>query len=113
MALRPADGLRDVEAVESTITAITSEGLFLRGMSLDTLLEHATFEEAAFLLWHDRRPSTAELVSLRHAYTKAWHLSPELVPAITRLPGGADPLWALQMALPFVAHADPERQATG
>jgi citrate synthase len=113
MAQRPPAGLHDVEAVESSITAITSEGLFFRGMPLDTLLEHATFEEVAFLLWHDRRPSTADLVTLRHAYAKAWVLPPELVPSITHLPADADPLWALQASLPFMAHVDPDRHATG
>lgn len=113
MAQRSATGLHDVEAVESSITAITSEGLFLRGIPLDMLLEHATFEEVAFLLWHDRRPTTAELVTARHAYTKAWHLPPELVPTVTHLPADADPLWALQAALPFMAHADPDHQKTG
>jgi citrate synthase len=113
MAQRSAAGLHDVEVVESSITAITSEGLFLRGMPLETLLEHATFEEVAFLLWHDRRPTTAELVTLRHAYTKAWLLPPELVPTVTHLPADADPLWALQSALPFMAHIDPDRQKSG
>jgi citrate synthase len=113
MGVRVPAGLHDVEAVESSITAITGEGLFLRGMPLDTLLEHATFEEAAFLLWHDRRPSTAELVTLRHSYAKAWHLPPDLVPLITHLPAGTDPLWALQAALPHMGHVDPDHQLRG
>ncbi len=102
-------GLRNVEAVESSITAITPEGLFLRGIPLDALVAKATFEELAFLLWYDRRPSGVELRDFRAAYTKAWALPVEAVASIQALPGTADLLGALQVALPFFAASDPER----
>ncbi len=105
-------GLRDVEAVESAITAIVPEGLFFRGIALKTLVEHATFEELAFLLWHDRRPSGLELREFATAYAKAWTLPPDAVAAVQALPANADPLWALQAAIPFLAMADPERDDT-
>jgi citrate synthase len=101
-------GLRNVEAVESSITAITPEGLFLRGIPLDALVTKATFEELAFLLWYDRRPSGVELRDFRAAYTKAWALPFEAVTSIQALPA-ADLLGALQVALPFFAAADPDR----
>ena len=109
MAQHASRGLRDVEAVESSITAITPEGLFFRGHSLASVLEHATFEELAFVLWHDRRPTRDELIAFRQLYVKCWLLPPEVVPTVTRLNPEADPLWALQVAIPFLALADPER----
>ncbi len=109
MADKPPAGLRDVEAVESSITAITPEGLFFRGMALDTVLQHASFEELAFLLWHDRRPSPEELSDLRQAFVAAWTLPAEVVSAIRLLPTDADPLSALQASIPFLALADVER----
>ena len=104
-----AGGLRNVEAVESSITAITPEGLFFRGMRLDMLLSAATFEEVAFLLWYDRRPTFGELDNLRTQYFKAWMLGPELASAIQGLPGDADPLATLQAITPLLALAEPER----
>ncbi len=109
MSLSAASGLRNVEAVESSITAITPEGLFFRGIGLDTLVADASYEELAYLLWHDRRPDDRELREFRAAYAKAWNLGPDVVAAIQALPGSADPLLALQAAIPFFALADPER----
>lgn len=109
MTTTPTAGLRNVEAVESSLTAITPDGLFLRGIALDTLVARASYEEVAFLLWHDRRPSDHELREFRASYTKAWSLQPDAVGAIQALPPQADGLWALQAAVPFVALADPER----
>lgn len=110
LVVQPASrGLRDVEVVESSITAITPEGLFYRGHSLETVLEHATFEELAFVLWHDRRPTRDELTSFRGQYLKSWLLPAEVIPTVTRLNPAADPLLALQVAIPFLALADLER----
>lgn len=111
MSQAQTTGLRDVEAVDSSITAITAEGIFLRGFALETLLTNASFEEVAFLLWHDRRPSVLELRDFRAGYARAWALPGDAVAAIQSLPAGADPLWALQAAIPFFAVADPEREA--
>ena len=108
----PQTGLRNVEAVESSITAITPEGVFYRGVALDTLLAKASFEELAYFLWHDRRPGAHELREFRAAYAKAWALTPDAVAAIQALPASADPLWALHVAVPFMALADPEREDT-
>jgi citrate synthase len=104
--------MRNVEAVESTITAINPEGLFLRGVALETLVDQAQFEEVAYLLWFDRRPMLHELREFQTAYTKAWTLTPDTVAAIQALPAGGDPLWALQAAIPHLALTDPEREDT-
>ena len=102
-------GLRDVEAVESSVSTIAPEGLFYRGIPLDAILGRATYEEVAFLLWNDRRPASGELSAVRQAYVKAWTLTPETVAAINAVPGGVEPLWSLQAALPLLGVADGER----
>ena len=104
-------GLRDVEAVESSITAITPKGLFYRGIPLDTLVEQATFEEVAFLLWHGSPPSRDELGAFRQTYARAWVLPGEAVAAVQALPPSVDPLAALQAALPLLALSDPDPTA--
>jgi citrate synthase len=105
-------GLRNVEVVESAIMTITSDGLFFRGIAVDQLIGRATFEELAFLLWHDRRPSAPEQRDFSAAYTKAWMLPGSAVAAIQGLPSQAGPLLALQAAIPFLAAVDPEREDT-
>jgi citrate synthase len=108
----PNPGLRNVEAVESSITAITPDGLFLRGFPLDTLLGEASFEETAFVLWHDRQPAVHELIELRQQYVRGWLLPQEAINVIQGLPQQAEPLWALQAALPLLAITDPDRDDT-
>lgn len=105
----PNPGLRNVEVVESAITAITPEGLFLRGYALDNLLGAASFEEVAFLLWHGRQPALHELIELRQLYVRGWMLPQEAINIIQGLPSQAEPLWALQAALPLLAMTDPDR----
>lgn len=97
-----ASGLRNVEAVDSSITAILPDGLFYRGIPLATLITHATFEEVAFLLWYDRRPSAAELVAFRDAYIMAWNLPPSIDAALVSMPHGVMPLPRLQATLPLL-----------
>ena len=105
----PNPGLRNVEVVESSITAITPDGLFLRGFPLDTLLGEASFEEVAFVLWFGRQPAVHELIDMRQHYVRGWLLPQEAISIIQGLPAQAEPLWALQAALPLLALMDPDR----
>jgi len=54
---------RDVIAVESRISSIVDDTLAYRGISIETLFAHSTFEEAAFLLWFGKLPSQSELAA--------------------------------------------------
>ncbi len=56
---------RDVVAVESRISAIVDDTLAYRGIPIESLFEHATFEETAFLLWFDQLPSQSDLTAFR------------------------------------------------
>ncbi len=108
----PQQGLRNVEVVESAITAITPNGLFLRGFPLDTLLGEASFEEVAFILWFGRQPAVHELIELRQHYVRGWMLPHEAISIIQGLPAQAEPLSVLQAALPLLALTDPDRGDT-
>ncbi len=48
-------------AVESRISVIVDDTLAYRGFPIETLFQHATFEEVVFLLWFDQLPSVSDL----------------------------------------------------
>jgi citrate synthase len=60
-------GLEGVVAAQTRLSHVDGEAgeLFIGGYPLMELAPYATFEEAAFLLWHDRLPTAAELTALR------------------------------------------------
>ena len=65
LASSPATvGLRDVVALDSSICLIENDMLYYRGINIDELALHATFEEVVFLLWHGRLPKRPELIEL-------------------------------------------------
>lgn len=56
-------GLAGIIAAETRISHVDGQAgeLIIGGYPLATLVEHATYEEVVFLLWHDRLPTPAEL----------------------------------------------------
>jgi citrate synthase len=76
------------------------------------LLGAASFEEVAFLLWFGRQPALHELIEMRQHYVRGWLLPQEAINIIQGLPPQAEPLWALQAALPLLALTDPDRDDT-
>ncbi|MEM8961926.1 MAG: citrate synthase [Acidobacteriota bacterium] len=60
-------GLEGIVAARTRLSRVDGQAgeLTIAGFRLDDLAPHATFEEALFLLWNDRLPTTRELDSLR------------------------------------------------
>jgi citrate synthase len=58
-----AKGLEGVVAAESEICQIDGENgkLYLRGLSIDDLAEHSSFEETTYLLLYEKLPNAQEL----------------------------------------------------
>jgi len=56
-------GLEGVVAARTRLSRVDGEAgeLTIAGYPVDDLARHASFEEAVYLLWHDRRPSAEEL----------------------------------------------------
>jgi citrate synthase len=61
---------RNVVAVESRISAIVDDTLTYRGISIESLFEHSTFEETIFLLWFGQLPSQSDLSAFRRRLAK-------------------------------------------
>ncbi|MDB5332040.1 MAG: citrate synthase, partial [Phycisphaerales bacterium] len=79
-AKKPGAGLEGVVAVQSEICFIDGNAgrLVYRGYDIADLVEHATFEETAFLLWDGKLPNRSELKTLRDQLGASAALSPHV-----------------------------------
>lgn len=103
-------GLDDVYVKTSKLTFIDGERgrLLYVGYDIRDLVEHSSFEETAFLLWHLRLPKPEELESLRREIAAHRKLSPSTVRLLRKLPKTTTPIDALRTAVSATAASDPE-----
>ncbi len=95
-------GLAGVPATESSISFIDGEAGILeyRGYRIETLAEHSTFEETAWLLLHGKLPTTSELQGFRERLQKERASLPsELIQFAGSFPKTGHPMAALQASL--------------
>jgi citrate synthase len=94
-------GLENVPAAESAVSFIDGEKGILkyRGILIEELAAHSTFEETAFLLMTGRLPNEHELADFMLRVGKARHISSELKAVIKSLPKNAPPMAALQTCI--------------
>src|SRR5437870_10520011 len=81
-------GLEDVVVSTSDICFIDGrEGrLVYRGFDVNDLVEHSTFEEVAYLLWHGGLPSRKDMDAHLKALSAARKLPPKLLDILRALP---------------------------
>jgi citrate synthase len=105
-------GLEDVVVSTSEICFIDGrEGrLLYRGFDVNDLVEHATFEEVVYLLWHGALPTRKEL----EAHTKALsatairRLPPKLIDVLRLLPRKTTPMEVLRTGVSALSAFDPD-----
>jgi citrate synthase len=104
-------GLEKVPAAESAISFIDGEKGILeyRGIRIEDLAAHSTFEEVAFLLLNGRLPAERELAEFNRRVASARVLSPELQKVVSCTPKDAHPMAALQTAVAAVGMVSPHR----
>jgi citrate synthase len=107
---KPGGGLEGVVAAPSEICFIdgTAGRLVYRGYEIADLVENATFEETAYLLWDGKLPNRAQLAEL-----KAQLAAESKLPAHTRailkaLPAATEPMDALRTAASSLSSIDPD-----
>ena len=105
-------GLEDVVVSTSDICFIDGrEGrLLYRGFDVNDLVEHSSFEEVVYLLWHGGLPSRKELdahlKSLSATATRK--LPPKLVAILRALPRKTTPMEVLRTGVSALAAFDPD-----
>ena len=102
-------GLEGIVATESRLCFIDGDAglLSYQGFRIETLAEHATFEEVIYLLWHGRLPTRSELDELKAALV-ANRAIPAEVEAFLKSVPKASPMHVLRTAVSMLALADPD-----
>jgi citrate synthase len=105
-------GLEDVVVSTSDICFIDGkEGrLVYRGFDVNDLVEHSTFEEVVYLLWHGALPSRKELDAHVKALssTASRRLPPKLVTLLRALPKKTTPMEVLRTGVSALSAFDPD-----
>ncbi len=103
-------GLEGIIAFHSTKSKINGEEgeLIYAGYNIDTLAENATFEEVAFLLWHDRLPTQAELDDLNKKLIAERELPQVVVDYISNTNKDAEPMSVVRTAVSMLSDFDEE-----
>ena len=105
-------GLEDVVVSTSDICLIDGdEGrLVYRGYDVDELVEHSSFEEVVYLLWHGGLPTQKELVAHTRALasTANRRLPPKLLAILRALPRKTTPMEVLRTGVSALSAFDPD-----
>lgn len=98
-------GLEGIVAFSTTKSFIDGQKgeLIYAGYNIDTLAEHATFEEVCFLLWNDRLPKKDELDELKQKMTAERKLPAPVLNYIKSTNKGAEPMAVLRTAVSMLA----------
>jgi citrate synthase len=100
-------GLEGVTATTSAISSIIGSTLTYRGIDINELAEHSTFEEVAYLLWYGELPKRQQLEDFSRELADQRELSPPLLEAIGRFPSNANPMVSLRTAASMLAFYEP------
>jgi citrate synthase len=104
-------GLEGIVAAQTSLSHVDGEAgeLIIGGYPLMELAPWATFEEAAFLLWHGRLPTVSELAALRARFAGHQEL-PGAVMDLLRAAaeGGAPVIDVVRMGAATLSLSDPE-----
>jgi len=103
-------GLEGVVAAETVLCDLDGANgrLAYCGYDIADLAEQATFEEVCYLLWHGELPTAAQLDKITLALIAARDIPTPLQEALRLVPGGADPMRALQSAVAILGMHDPD-----
>ncbi|HEX5501461.1 MAG TPA: citrate/2-methylcitrate synthase [Thermomicrobiales bacterium] len=82
--------------------------LTIRGYDVEELAGHATFEEAAYLLWHGALPTQDELARFQRDLAGYAHLPPETRAATELAAKRMGPMDALRFAVASLTVDDPD-----
>jgi len=98
-------GLEGIVAFSTTKSFIDGQKgeLIYAGYNIDTLAEHATFEEVCFLLWNDRLPKKDELKTLKRKLIAQRILPRPVIEYIKNTNKNAEPMAVLRTAVSMLA----------
>ena len=103
-------GLRGQSAGTTTIATVGKEGVGLtyRGYSIESLAEHAQFEEVAYLLMYGELPTASELDAYHTRLRGFRGLPSELCDVLERIPKDAHPMDVMRTGCAMLGTLEPE-----
>ena len=109
-AAKAPAGLQGVVATSSDICMIDGqEGqLVYRGYEIGDLVENASFEEVAYLLWNNKLPNRQELATLHNQLAATFVLPRHAVTVLETLPPDKQPMDALRTVVSSLSATDPD-----
>lgn len=113
MAEEVKKGLDGVVVDETAVSKVMPEinALTYRGYPVQDLARDCSFEEVAFLLWHDDLPTRDELAAFTADERSRRRLSPALQQAIRLFPGHAHPMDTVRTGVSFLGMEEPDTWA--
>lgn len=108
-------GLEGVPIAASAISRVDGQNSLLeyRGLNIETLAEHSTFEETNFLLLYGKLPTRRELDDFIRDGARHRRLKYRVIDLLKCLPEHGHPMEALQAAVPAIGMFYPERYHPG
>src|SRR5688572_20280524 len=103
-------GLEDVVVAPSSICDVNGKTgqLIYRGYDIKDLVEHSTFEEVVYLLWHEDLPNKAQLSELNSQLGSSRALPTQVTDFIKGVPKAAPPMDVLRTAVSMLGLYDPD-----
>lgn len=103
-------GLEGIVAAQTAISFIDGINgrLFYRGIDINELAEHSTFEETTALLWYGDLPTRRQLDSFRRKMVENRLVPNEIIALLLLLPKKTTPMGVLRTAVSALAPFDPE-----
>ena len=108
MTTPTASGLDDVVVAETALSDVDGERghLIIRGYSIDTIVEHAAFEDVCALVWNGAWPSTAERAGIHARLAKARAEAFEMLPSLGDALRTSDSMDAVRAAVGHLRSGD-------
>lgn len=105
-------GLRGVVAGRSALSSVDGEvgRLTYRGIDIaDLVAAETSFEEIAYLLWHDELPTSSQLDALSNQLNESRDLPGPVMDMLASLPSDSTPMVALRTAVSMLGSFDPDQ----
>ncbi|HWQ12997.1 MAG TPA: citrate synthase [Roseiflexaceae bacterium] len=103
-------GLEGVVAASTAISCIDGihGRLYYRGIDINELAEHSTFEETTALLWYGKLPTRVQLESFHQKLINNRQIPNEVLALLMAMPKKTTPMEVLRTAISALSPYDPE-----
>jgi citrate synthase len=103
-------GLEGIVAAQTAISYIDGQNgrLYYRGIDINALAEHSTFEETTALLWYGRLPKKSQLDTFIDKFRTNRLVPNEVIAMMLMLPRQTSPMGVLRTTVSALASFDPD-----